>query len=595
MLTLKGLKAPEIALFIVVAIVPIIVRHMAVPVPVEFLAIYQQEYMSDLFSYYKALLLCLCAAVIFLYFASDFIIGSTQFTPKAFITPIVIISLVYLFFVILSNLFSDYTHTALWGLYDRREGLFVQISYIVIFLSTFFLVRKNAELTRILLIGFLFSALIMGAIGFSQLINRDFFATELAAWLVVGANARINPIFTMAYGTSFNPNTFGLITAMITPLMFAAATAFKSRILQSLFVVAGILMLLGVVGSRSVGGIIGFSAAVFIVLITLLVRWIVKKDKKIQPRTLVILPITLVLIVAAIFGLRSYIYQDIFFTMGRISAIFEPPDLALPDFVFEGNTLTMSERGVTYTIVFPQSGGAPQVTAAGGNVIEPQVQSIDAEGVERLRFTYAIPEFGNIFIDYEEDLYVYRDIIMGVMPSGNIYLGYIWGNIFIDPNEPIPSWGFEGWETWGSGRGFIFSRTIPLLPQSIFIGSGSDTFVLRFPTHDIISNYRYFETPHSVVDKAHNLYLQTAITTGVISALALIALFAYCIITTFLALIRTDEYFYLRLGLLASVTAFSVSSLSTDSTVSSSPMFWVILGLCLGLNCWVENERTKNP
>ncbi|MCL2421262.1 MAG: O-antigen ligase family protein, partial [Defluviitaleaceae bacterium] len=433
----------------------------------------------------------------------------------------------------------------------------------------------------------LVSSLIMGMIGFSQFINRDFFATSIGQWLITPRHLDFVELavgFDIAYGTNFNPNTFGLVTAMLFPLLLGAALAFPGRVWRGLFLFASLLMIIGVVGSRSVGGFIGAATAVAAIAITLAIRWLVSREKSVfSARGVAILLIGLVVIAGTGFALRQPLYDNLSFTMGRISAIFEPPEVHLPEFTFQENRLTMTDRGVTYHITFPAT-GVPEVTTADGTPIEHSAERDDE--ADLIRYTYEVPGFGTVAVQRNEAVYLYRGILMTV-EDGLLHMLMFNGDM-INPNEPIPSWGFEGWETWGSNRGFIFARTIPLLPQFWLVGNGSDTFGLAFPNHDLISKARYFGSPYIVVDKAHNLYLQTAVTTGWISAFALIGLFGYFMLTSFWSLIKDSQegvsVFWLRLGILASVSAFAISSLSTDSTVSSTPIFLIILGIGYALN-----------
>ena len=604
---IRKVKLTGIVLFIVAAIVPIIVRLIEVPVVPELALLTGIEVFPDVFSYHKAWVLTVCAVVIVFYWISEHItkgISIADIKKEALVLikdPVIVMVAVYLLFVLLSNILSRHTELALWGAHDRREGLFVQLAYMTVFLAALFYVKEERQV-RVLLTGFLVSSLIMGIIGFSQFIDRDFFATSLAFRLVVPSNLavymeipRLNPVFDIAYGTSFNPNTFGLITAMLLPVMFGAAIAFRGYLWRGLFLLAGFFMIMGIISSRSVGGFIGAGTAITVIIITLAARWLFLRQKRtFSLKTLAVLLSGFIIVLGAGVALRQPIYQNLSFTINRITAIFEPPDVRLPEFVFDGNRLTMTDLGVTYHITFPVTAGIPEINTDEGLPIEPLVER--EEGTPLLSYTYTVPNFGNVTILRHGDVYMYRDILME-MSEGRLYLRLLDGEL-IDPNEPVPSFGFEGWETWGSNRGFIFARTIPLLPQFWLIGSGSDTFALQFPNHDVISRVRYFGSP-IVIDKAHNLYLQTAVTTGLISVFALIGLFGYFILTTFWSLARRSEQeepsiFWLRLGILASVSAFSVSSLSTDSTVSSTPMFWIIIGIGYALNRlpqgWAQGE-----
>ena len=71
------------------------------------------------------------------------------------------------------------------------------------------------------------------------------------------------------------------------------------------------------------------------------------------------------------------------------------------------------------------------------------------------------------------------------------------------------TFGFKGKEKLGSMRAYIWSRSIPMLKDNLILGSGPDTFVYRFPQNDLIGLYYAYGTPNTIVDKPHNLYLQT--------------------------------------------------------------------------------------
>jgi hypothetical protein len=177
------------------------------------------------------------------------------------------------------------------------------------------------------------------------------------------------------------------------------------------------------------------------------------------------------------------------------------------------------------------------------------------------------------------------DTIFGISSAGRL----------IDMEAPVPAFGFRGREEWGTYRGYIFSRSFPLMPAAWLIGSGPDTFINVFPQHDMVGKVQNFDrTPYHIVDKAHNLYIQTWITSGGVSALALVFLFGHFMYVTFMSLVRKQQGdtrfgYGLRLGLLAAAAAFCVASLATDSTVGSTGVFFVLLGLGYGVNNLLRN------
>lgn len=167
----------------------------------------------------------------------------------------------------------------------------------------------------------------------------------------------------------------------------------------------------------------------------------------------------------------------------------------------------------------------------------------------------------------------------------------------IDVDAEVASWGFEGKEDFASKRGYIWSRSLPLLRQTLFLGFGPDTYAIYFPQHDYIGTNNFMgNNMHILVDKPHNLYLQTAINTGVLSLIALLVLFGMYAWHSFrLYIVQKHTGFYAAVGLgcFAAVISYLVAGLANDSVVSVAPVFWVILGLGISCNYFLGHTSKK--
>ena len=155
------------------------------------------------------------------------------------------------------------------------------------------------------------------------------------------------------------------------------------------------------------------------------------------------------------------------------------------------------------------------------------------------------------------------------------------------PVKPAASLGFAGRESMFSNRGYIWSRTMPLLKDAIWLGHGPDTFFIYFPQDDRIGKYMYLYSAEAVVDKPHNLYLQTWMNTGLLSLLAFIALMGYYIISSLKLYGRDrkeDGFSSVGIGCLAAVIAYLISGFVYDSNISVAPVFWGLLGLGMACN-----------
>ncbi|MCL0071894.1 hypothetical protein M1N51_01595, partial [Peptococcaceae bacterium] len=101
-------------------------------------------------------------------------------------------------------------------------------------------------------------------------------------------------------------------------------------------------------------------------------------------------------------------------------------------------------------------------------------------------------------------------------------------------------------------------------PQAFFTGIGPDHLL-----------YQGIVTPDRVlVDKARSMYLETTVTLGVPALLALLAFLSFCLRPPGSALQGV---------LLAMVVVYLVHGLFAAENLLVLPLFWVVLGLLLGL------------
>jgi O-antigen ligase len=436
----------------------------------------------------------------------------------------------------------------------------------------------------------------MGAIGISQFVGHDFFTTELATRILGYA---VEPKFPMSYGTHFNPNTFGKYTAMLSPILLLTALTWNGKkIANAIFLLAGLLMLLGVFGSSSLGGLVGIVTASGILLVFFLSRPGVMKKI-----TIASVPVIFALVLTIL--LFPPLNYRVTFLFNRLATAMRADTSAIIDFTFEENTMYVhGEAGEIFSMTV---NGLDEnwiiVRDASGNVIQPIITDVSESEVQQAKSIYAfdIPGYRIVEIDKFPFFFAYYHAtsqmpFLLTLDGGRIH-GLTLSLELFDVQAEIPAWGFKGRETWGSSRGYIWSRSFPLMPARTIIGSGPDTYINVFPKNDIVSMQRFFDNPIQTVDKAHNLFIQTWISTGGISAVALLALFGHYLLTTFLSLIKSKNEplfsFGLRLGLLCGISSFCMSVMATDSTIGSTGVFFVLLGVGYGLNEYSKQTDDK--
>jgi len=108
----------------------------------------------------------------------------------------------------------------------------------------------------------------------------------------------------------------------------------------------------------------------------------------------------------------------------------------------------------------------------------------------------------------------------------------------------VPAIGWENNPAFGSGRGYIWSRTIPMMKDTLFLGHGADTFSIYFPQDDYIGKFNsgtFSNVVNILIDKPHNMYFGIIIGTGGISLLALLALWCIYLVQSFM-LYRKENF-----------------------------------------------------
>jgi len=123
----------------------------------------------------------------------------------------------------------------------------------------------------------------------------------------------------------------------------------------------------------------------------------------------------------------------------------------------------------------------------------------------------------------------------------------------------------------GSNRLLIWTETLKLIPQNWAFGVGPDHL---FYAGIVIND-------NTAVDKAHNIFLEIAVTMG------LFALFAYmAFLFFFLRPGKTDhEFMYFIM-----IATYLIQGLFNIEVVTVMPLFWIVLGLSLGNKKGLENK-----
>ncbi|MCL2232197.1 MAG: O-antigen ligase family protein, partial [Treponema sp.] len=416
------------------------------------------------------------------------------------------------------------------------------LAYFTVFFAAMYFVREPHH-AKPILYSLIFSSAIMGIIGLGQFMRWDFFNTEAAEWLVTAGTpaAGIRPVFTVSHGLLIHPNTFGKYCAMLSPILLLGALSYNGRrFVKQLLLAAGLLMLLNVFGSRTLGALVGLIIASGVLAITYVCGLVYNRKERGTAAAWRLFDKRLALMAAGVAG--ALVLSVLFITpinnraallFSRLGDAIRAETVTARNYFFESNTLTVYQgpyRLVSLTVHGLAAQGWLTVRDSSNQEVPYFYRQEVGTSARRypVRYTFDVPGYRIITIDRYPRHFAYhhrsRMPFFLTLLDGRIHGMSLSGSL-IDLAEEIPAWGFYGRETWGTLRGYIWSRSFPLMPSRTFIGSGPDTFAAAFPQQDMVGKQRFFRNPYIIIDLSHNWFIRTWITTGGISALALFALF----------------------------------------------------------------------
>jgi len=545
----------------------------------------------DFFSYYKYIIFSVSA------FVSVFILIILKFRRRITLkeTKYYIPLAVYIVFVLASYLLSDYFLISYRGFIEQFQGVWVMISYgFMIFALYNYVDNKNQ--VKLILGAFIFSASLVGILGISQYFGFDFFKTNLGRLLILPESLHYmaeNLKFTFSnytiYATMYNTNFVGSFAALLVPVgifLYLYSKKVGYKVLSFIF---ALVMLFVWIGCNSRAGYLGLTFG--IVLMVVLYRKKLKKDiKKI---------VILLVAFAVMVGYMNYVSDGrVLRQFTRLNPIKEGDRLEeiqetrvrFEDVKFEGNSVAVvtnyesikAQISEDKELLFYNLDGEKlkvDVDDEGNITFEDGKYEEFSAKLENEKNRFIIEAYGKSMAIYFTD--------QGFMMAGSS------GVIKKTEYPPYLSI-FDGRERFASSRGYIWSRSIPMLKDTVLVGHGPDTYALEFPQHDYVGKLNSFSSHRMIVDKPHNMYLQIGINTGVVSLLGLLALYLMYFIDSMKLYFKRDINSFLEyvgVGAFVGVMSYLAAGMFNDQIISVAPLFYSMVGLGLAVNRLLKKEE----
>lgn len=555
------------------------------------------DIVSDFFSYYRSyifLILSIIASIIlilYLVLYRKVIKDMRAFIPLA----------VYSAFTILSTLFSVNKQISLSGGYAHFETVFTLLGYVIISIYTYQFIQSESDIKSVMK-AVIISVVLMCIIGFFQIIGKDLITFEWFQKLIIPSkywnqylgsiksHIRTNAVSL----TLFNPNYASVYISMLIPLFLVIFPAKSKTLMKVTYLTLLFMMLIILFRTYSRTGIL----SLFFCLV--LFAYFLRYQIKLLWKQLIIVFLGALCLFVLIDSQNSFTFTTkIVATFKSINSTGHKNSLeeikTLSDKVYirynGGEMYTALKKSQTskYELAFYNQNGEEV-----SNLYNAQDTNLELDPFRSIKFSIETVD-NQQYLKAEINRKTWRFYV-------DSKEGYLYLNDFgkADKLTDIKKVGSSNHENFASSRGFIWSRTIPLLKDTLFIGSGPDTFPIVFPQSDYVGKANNCKTPYTLIEKPHNLYLMIGVQTGIISLIAFLCFYIFYItksLPLYSKLFKDksfNEISYIEktgLGCMLATISYMISGFFNDSSLQTSPVFWVLIGMGLMINYKIAGQE----
>lgn len=502
---------------------------------------------SDFFLYGKLFVLFFCCLFMIVILARMRFWRQIHEMPKYLLLPIL-----YGGFAIASSLHANHPFLSVRGMTGNMQGLFVILSYLVVFFYSFFGVKKTENISILIKI--------LGVIGISQFFGFDLLSMGFVKEFLGGRKARVSHFI---YLTLYHWNYVGSYVSLLLPVTVAMIVYFheagKKRE-RTIWFVLFYLLIFCLFGSQSRTGTLA-------VLVSFCIGGVKYRNKVCQYKRTILC--VFVSVLAILFFCNWYITGNIFGKWQQVR-FSTKGSKKLSYIETKDNHVKIRYKKKNYSFV---------IEGSGENITLKKTpdRKWKAFSFEKKAFADGEKTIYGYEMKYKKSVWRFTN----QRGDGKYYYLNASGkwDLCIHAETALPSWMNEV----ASLRGFVWSRTIPLLKDYVLLGAGPDQFGFVFPHNDYVARYQY-DLLTTYYKKPHNYYLQMGIETGCLSLVLMLAFFMIFLKCGFAAAkgkCHTQKEYFIR-AILISVLGYLFAGMFNDSMVVTAPVFWCLLGIGAG-------------
>ena len=562
-------KTSSFFLCFIIFIIPILVFHKNYHLSIDEQSLLPfSNKISDFYYFYRQRTLLTISFFLLIIFIFRIIKYSLEFNIYYYL----IIGIVL--FIVSSAFFSKHIYISWNGYYYMLEGALVLLSYFLLVVISMNVLTEN-RITHIISSIYFVTILVL-IIGFFQIFNLNFSHTF---WKLISNSTGDIISFGKNIDSTFgNSNYLGCFLTLTTPFIFINFFLEKNTRILFLKGLISFLSIFIILESNSRSAILG--SITFIILFSIFFRHFLLVNKKKSLFSFIFL---------------FLIFPSFYFINKSISTkdieTNKKEKLFIKNIDINTNLVTIHNNYKTFSIKFFDN--KINIFDLDNNLIPFKVDSSGkANGIHKV-FDYFKIILGlyqnHKFIsiaadDIDLNFILKKNSIFYLNPSGKLV------NKITNPE----SIGFHNKEELYSGRGFIWSRTFPLLRKCIFFGYGANNLAFYFPQDDYVGKLNTFKRDNVIVEKPHSMYLEFWLSNGLLSLILLLVFF--------IIYISDSINLYKNLKVLTRLEIYGITNfisiLSTlsilffnDSMLGYAPLFWILIGTGVFINDRVKRIK----
>lgn len=564
-------------------IIPLIVKVKFYANPLTDYPWYSSEAsLADFFLYYKSMFVTITGVLMLAFLIWQIGKMKRKDTLVNTDTRIFLPIAIYLLLAIASSLFSDYGYFCTHGMPDQFETIWNLIAYIMALVYCYYVIVYHDSDKPIL------GMVIIGAALVAVICVLQYFKLDIYRLIYSGEGYSFTFAEGTIYGPFYNTNYVGYYTLLFVPVFVMLFIVCKNLVLRVISAVLTIGLFITMIGAQSLTAEIAFVAvALFAVLFVLL--------KNAKQHKIMWLPIAGI-VVCGIVGCVLL--------MPRVNAYIQASNTEKTDLenIFTNDdNVEIDYRGNKLFIQMLQNGDSLAF-----NLYDQDQNTIScnyAESEDGSYYYYSITDerFDGITLTpaiISEDPLVYGFMakindkswcFTNQMTDDGTYYYYTDLGKITKLTADTVSADFASLvdkSNLASGRGYIWNKTIAILKNYVFLGSGADTYALVYPNDDFVDKYNN-GYDNMILTKPHNLYLQIAVQTGILSLICFLVFYLWYFISSLRLYFRqklTTPLAAVGFAILLGTMGYMISGLANDSTITITPLYWGLMGIGIGIN-----------